>query len=80
MLEIASTLSLLKLRNTLIIIAIATALSAALTPIEKRVMKKPSSSPGNSRRLNAAKLISTALSTSSIEMSIAMRLRRVTKP
>ena len=39
----------------------ATALSAALTPIEKSVKKKPSISPGNKRRLNAAKLISTAM-------------------
>ena len=61
-------------------IAIATADSAALTPIENSVKKKPSSWPGKRMRLNTAKLMSTAFSTSSTEMSIAMRLRRVTKP
>ena len=35
-------------------IAIATADSAALTPIEKRVMNMPSLPIGKSRRLNAA--------------------------
>ena len=60
--------------------ATATAVSAALTPMENNVKKKPSSSPGKRIRLNTAKFMSTALRTSSMEMSMAIRLRLVTKP
>ena len=60
--------------------ASATAVSAALTPIENKVKKKPSSCPGKRRRLNTAKFKSTAFNTSSMEINIATRLRRVTNP
>ena len=61
-------------------IASATADSAALTPMEKSVKNIPSYPSGKSRRLNAAKLISTLLRINSTEISIATRLRRVTNP
>ena len=51
-------------------IAMATAVSAAATPMPKSVMKKPSKWCGNSRRLKAAKLISTAFNINSTEMSL----------
>ena len=51
--------------------ASATAVSAALTPIENNVKKKPSNCPGYRMRLKTAKFKSTELSTSSMEMSMA---------
>ena len=45
-----------------------------------RWLPKSRTETGNKRRLNAAKLISTALRINSTEISIAIRLRRVTKP
>jgi uncharacterized membrane-anchored protein YitT (DUF2179 family) len=57
-----------------------TAVSAAATPIENNVKKKPSNCPGKRMRLNTAKFRSAAFNTSSMEMSMATRLRRVQKP
>ncbi len=62
------------------IIAIATAVSAALTPIANSAKKCPSSLSGNRKRLNTAKLISTELRISSTLISIASRFFLVKKP
>ena len=64
----------------LMMMAIATAVSAALMPMAKSVKKNPSSCSGNRKRLNTTKLMSTELRISSTEISIASRLRRVTNP
>ena len=65
---------------TAVRVAMATAVSAALTPMANSAKKKPSSAPGKRKRLKTTKLISTELRISSTEISIASRLRRVTNP
>lgn len=67
-------------RYTLIIMAIATAVSAAAIPMPKIAKTYPSSRRVWQYALNTAKLISTAFSISSVLMSIDTRLRRVKKP
>ena len=60
--------------------AMATAVSAALIPMANRAKKNPSSCSGKRKRLKTTKLMSTELRISSTEISIASRLRRVTNP
>ena len=55
----------------LIMMAMATAVSAAEMAMENKEKKYPSSPPGNRKRLNTAKLMSVAFRISSMLISIA---------
>ena len=63
-----------------VVLAIAIAVSAAAIAMAKIENIIPSICPGNKKRLNTAKLMSTALSISSIEMSIMSMFLRVINP
>src|SRR5687768_7353015 len=68
------------LRYRLIIIAIATAASAAAMVIINREKNTPFNLSGYRYLLNATKLMFTLFNISSIDISIVMRLRRVNNP
>ena len=68
------------LRYMLMMMAMATAVSAAEMPMANRLKKNPSNCPGNRKRLNTEKLMSTEFYISSTEMRMASKLRRVKKP
>lgn len=67
-------------RYMFMIIAIATAVSAAEIPMANIAKKKPSNCSGKRKRLNTAKFISTEFKISSIDIRIANRFLRVKKP